>query len=115
MINRDPTPLERPSGAQFRGTTPQRCLESNASGSGASRSWQLSSGPQLDPSPVATARVCDKARPRGFEPLTVGLEIRCSILLSYGRVTLVSSCIVTVFRLFVDAPFLLFDTRFDTR
>ena len=26
------------------------------------------------------------ARPRGFEPLTHGLEVRCSILLSYGRI-----------------------------
>ena len=25
------------------------------------------------------------ARPRGFEPLAYGLEVRCSILLSYGR------------------------------
>lgn len=25
------------------------------------------------------------ARPKGLEPLTAGLEIRCSIRLSYGR------------------------------
>lgn len=29
------------------------------------------------------------ARPKGFEPLTYGLEVRCSILLSYGRKILV--------------------------
>jgi hypothetical protein len=25
------------------------------------------------------------ARPKGFEPLTLGSEVRCSVLLSYGR------------------------------
>ena len=29
-----------------------------------------------------------KVRPSGFEPLTYGLEVRCSIQLSYGRLFL---------------------------
>src|SRR5918998_891284 len=29
-----------------------------------------------------------EARPAGFEPATRGLEVRCSVLLSYGRIGL---------------------------
>jgi hypothetical protein len=34
---------------------------------------------------VKTVKDLRMVRPRGFEPLTCGLEIRCSIQLSYGR------------------------------
>ena len=34
----------------------------------------------------------DEARPAGFEPATYGLEVRCSIQLSYGRGGLSVSC-----------------------
>jgi hypothetical protein len=33
-----------------------------------------------------------EARPGGFEPPTYGLEIRCSIRLSYGRIYWVHQC-----------------------
>ena len=31
-------------------------------------------------------RPISEARPAGFEPATRGLEVRCSVLLSYGRI-----------------------------
>ncbi len=39
-----------------------------------------------EPSILDDERFIRKVRPAGFEPATDGLENRCSILLSYGRV-----------------------------
>jgi hypothetical protein len=39
------------------------------------------------PLEIAFSRVKRGARPEGLEPSTYGLEIRCSIRLSYGRTT----------------------------
>ena len=39
------------------------------------------------PRKIAFSRVKKGARPEGLEPSTYGLEIRCSIRLSYGRFT----------------------------
>ena len=47
----------------------------------------------------------NEARPPGFEPGTAGLEIRCSILLSYGRVMRFISCLICICRLFRDARY----------
>ncbi len=33
--------------------------------------------------------ITEKVRPGGFEPPTYGLEVRCSIQLSYGRLVIV--------------------------
>ncbi len=48
-----------------------------------------------------------KARPGGFEPPTYGLEVRCSIRLSYGRITL-------FYRLFLVFPGVVTPVRLTT-
>jgi hypothetical protein len=39
----------------------------------------------VSPRNTTSLQKVEVSRPKGFEPLTYGLEIRCSIQLSYGR------------------------------
>jgi hypothetical protein len=56
-----------------------------------------------------------KIRPAGLEPATCGLEVRCSIQLSYGRKLRFFSNKTAFNRVLRVAEFVAIDTRYDTR
>ena len=63
-----------------------------------------------------TVRRMTKVRPAGFEPATCGLEVRCSIQLSYGRMwrkPLYCSCLRPSIERFLARRF-GFDSQFDS-
>ena len=67
--------------------------------------WQTKSDVSESSHDVAHMRQCAPipARPAGLEPATLGLEIPCSIQLSYGRKMLFSAYLIAFFTLLAPA------------